>query len=54
MPEVATVLGYGHRLLESATKLSPSKDKKSLTPVSQSSKKTRAMVAQSREDGKKV
>ena len=42
--------GYGHRLSECQTKVSPSKDQKSLTPVGQSNqKKTRVMVARSHE-----
>ena len=48
--------GFGHRQSECGTKISPGKDQKgSSTPVSQSSqKKTRAMVAQLDEDGKKA
>ena len=48
--------GFGHRQSECGTKISPGKDQKgSSTPVSQSNqKKTRAMVAQLDEDGKKA
>ena len=48
--------GFGHRQSECGTKISPGKDQKgSSTPVSQSSqKKTRAMLAQLDEDGKKA
>ena len=49
-------IGNVQRLVQSGTKISPGKDQKgSSTPVSQSSqKKTRAMVAQLDEDGKKA
>ena len=48
--------GFGHRQSECGTKISPGKDQKgSSTLVSQSSqKKTRAMVAQSCEDGEEA
>ena len=48
--------GFGHRQSECGTKISPGKDHKGLsTPVSHSSQnKTRAMVAQLDEDGKKA
>ena len=47
--------GYGHRQSECATKTSPGKDKKSSTHVCQSSQmKTRAMVAQSSENGEEA
>ena len=47
--------GFGHRQSECGTKISPGKDQKgSSTPVSQSSQKTRAMVAQLDEDSEKA
>ena len=46
--------GYCHRQSECATKVSPSKDQKSSTPVGQSNQKTRAMVARSNEDGEEA
>ena len=47
--------GYGHRQSECVTKVSPSKNRKSLTPVCQSNQKnTRAMVARSNEDGEEA
>ena len=47
--------GYGHRQSECATKVSPSKDQKSSTPVGQSNqKKTCAMMARSNEDGEEA
>ena len=48
--------GFGHRQSECGTKVSPGKDQKvSSTPVNQcSQKKTRAMVAQSCEDGEEA
>ena len=65
VPEVATVhkdargryrcQDYGHRQLECPTKVSPGKDQKISTPVSQcNQKKTRAMVAMSHEDGEEA
>ena len=47
--------GYGYRQLKCETKVSPSKEQKSLTPVGQSNqKKTHAMVARSNEDGEEA
>ena len=46
---------YGHRQSECLTKVSPSEDKKSSMRFGQSNqKKTRAMVAKSREDGEEA
>ena len=47
--------GYGHRQSECLTKMSPSKDQKSLTPLGHSNQmKIRAMVARSNEDGEEA
>ena len=45
---------YGHKQSECPTKVSPFKDQKSSTPVGQSNRKTRAMVAKSHEDGEEA
>ena len=47
--------GYAHRQSECPTKVSPSKDQKSSTPVGQSNqKKTHAMMARSNEDSEEA
>ena len=52
MPQCYRCQGYDNRQPECLIKVSPGKDQKSLTPVSQSNqKKTGAMVAKFNEDG---